>query len=67
MFSQPSRPVREYYQNINGMMMTDRATARMKNFELKDDLDCVIERREYSRKISRYETQLEVWGDNSAK
>ena len=32
-----------------------------------DDIDYAVETGEYSRKISRYETQLEVWGDNDTK
>ena len=32
-----------------------------------DDLDYTIKTGEFSRKISRYKTQVEVWGDNNAK
>ena len=66
-FNQPERPVREYYKNTDGMTTTDRATAGKKNVEVMDDLDYAIETGEYSRKISRYETQLEVWGDDNTK
>ena len=59
-FSPPTRPVRMYYQNIDGEMTTDRATAGAKNVEVMDDLDYVVETGEYSRKISCYETQLEA-------
>ena len=48
-------------------MTIDRVTAGMKNVEVKDDLDYAIETGEYSRKISCYETQLKIWGDNNAK
>ena len=67
MFSLPSRPVRQYYQNTDGAVTTDRATAGVKNVAVMDDLDYVVKTGEYSRKISCYETQLEVWGDNDAK
>ena len=59
--------MRQYYQNTDGVVTTDRATAGTKNVTVMDDHDYKIESGEYSRKISRYETQLEVWGDNDAK
>jgi hypothetical protein len=65
-FDQPTRPVREYYAP-DGTVTKSRATAGTKNVEVMDDLDYAIETGEYSRKISRYETQLEVWMDNDAK
>ena len=67
MFSTPSTPVRQYYRNTDGTVTTDRATAGTKNIAVIDDLDYAIETGEYSRKISRYKTQLEVRGDNDAK
>ena len=48
-------------------MTTDRAIAGTKNVAVMDDLNYAIETGEYSRKISRYKTQLKVWGDNNAK
>ena len=48
-------------------MTTDRATAGTKNVAVMDDLDYAIKTGEYARKISRYKTQLEVWGDNDVK
>ena len=56
-----------YYQNTDGEVTTDRATAGAKNIKVMDDLDYAVETGEYSRKISCYETQLKVWGDNDAK
>ena len=67
MFSPPTRPVRKYYRNTDGEVTTDWATGGSKSVEVMDDLDYAVETREYSRKISRYETQLEAWSDNDAK
>ena len=66
-FDQPTRPVRKYCQNTDNAEKKDRATGGKVNVEVMDDLDYAIETGEYSRKISRYETQLKVWGDNNAK
>ena len=66
-FSPPSRPVRQYYQNTDGTVTMDRATVGTKSVAVMDDLNYAINTGEYSRKISRYETQLEVWGENDAK
>ena len=48
-------------------MTTDRVTAGTNNVAVMDNLDYVIETREYSRKISRHKTRLKVWEDNNAK
>ena len=48
-------------------MTTDWATGGSKNVEVMDDLDYAVKTGEYSRKISRYETQLKAWSDNIAK
>ena len=67
MFNLPSRTVRQYYQHTDGEVTTDRATAGTSNVTVMDDLDYTIKTGEYSRKISYYKTQLEVWGDNNVK
>ena len=48
-------------------MTMDWATSGTKNVAVIDGLDYVIETGKYSHKISCYEIQLEVWGDNDAK
>ena len=67
MFNPPSRPVRKYYKNTDGKETTDRATEGTKKVEVMDDLDYAVETGEYSRKISRYKTQLRAWSNNDAK
>ena len=51
-FSPPSRPVRHYYQHMDGAVTTDRATTGVKNVKVMDDLDYAVETGEYSRRIS---------------
>ena len=59
-FSLPSRLVRYYYQNTDGLVTTDWATAGTKIVTVINDLDYAIKTGEYSRKISCYKTQLKV-------
>ena len=65
-FNPPSRPVRPYYSS-GGEVTTDWATAGTKNVAVMNNLDYAIKTGEYSHKISRNETQLEVWGDKDMK
>ena len=42
-FDPPTRPMRIYYQNKDGKVTTDRATAGAKNVKIMDDLDYAVE------------------------
>ena len=65
-FDLPIRPVRMYYDKA-GNETKVRAVLGVLNVPVMDDLDYAVETGEYSRKISRYESQIEVWADNDAK
>ena len=59
--------MRKYFKNTDGAETTDRATGGKVKVAVMDDLNYAVETGDYSRKISRYETQLEAWSDNDVK
>ena len=65
-FNPSIKPVQQYY-STGGTVTTDWETEGTKNVTVMDDLDYAIKTREYSHKISWYETQIEAWGDTDAK
>merc|ERR1712194_913481 len=66
-FVPPTRPVRKHFKNTDGTATTDRATDGKANIAVMDDLDYAVETGDYSRKISRYETHLEVIHDRDVR